>query len=168
LITQLVLTSLALAFLILLPPVAAIAQSEQPEAPQAFDLRPLTIFGISVEELVQVNGITDPGQLIIGMRLVIPGLNGVQGRIEPRTVYYGSCSAKHSRSSYHYGETLQSLSRRWRLAGRCFHPAARNRSGSAFVGAPAMPLRVISRTVELSSDIVSLLKWVVNARFLPD
>jgi len=31
-----------------------------------------------------------------------------------------------------------------------------------------MPLRVISRTVELSSDIVSLLKWVVNARFLPD
>ncbi len=105
--SKLFLISLALAFLILLSPVAAIAQREQPETPyylvqEGDSLWGIAaLFGVSVEELEQANGITDPGQLIIGMRLVIPGLNGIQGRIEPHTVQYG--------------ETLQSLSRRYRL-----------------------------------------------------
>lgn len=56
-------------------------------------------FGISVEELQQANNISDAGQVVIGARLVIPGLNGVSGKLDTITVPYG--------------ETLSSLSRRY-------------------------------------------------------
>ena len=56
-------------------------------------------FGISVEELQQANNIGDVGQVVIGARLVIPGLSGVSGKLDTITVPYG--------------ETLSSLSRRY-------------------------------------------------------
>ena len=56
-------------------------------------------FGISVEELQHANNISDAGQVVIGARLVIPGLSGVSGRLDTITVPYG--------------ETLSSLSRRY-------------------------------------------------------
>jgi murein DD-endopeptidase MepM/ murein hydrolase activator NlpD len=56
-------------------------------------------FGISVEELQQANNISDAGQVVIGARLVIPGLSGVSGKLDTMTVPYG--------------ETLSSLSRRY-------------------------------------------------------
>jgi len=59
-------------------------------------------FGIPIEELQQANNINDPGQVVIGARLVIPVLSGVIGRLDTITVAYG--------------ETLRSLSRRYNLS----------------------------------------------------
>jgi len=59
-------------------------------------------FGVTVEDLQQANNISDPGQLVIGARLVIPGLSGVNGQLDTITVTYG--------------ETLRSLSRRYGLS----------------------------------------------------
>jgi murein DD-endopeptidase MepM/ murein hydrolase activator NlpD len=56
-------------------------------------------FGVSVEDLQQANIINDPGQVVIGARLVIPGLSGVNGELDTVTVFYG--------------ETLRSLGRRY-------------------------------------------------------
>jgi murein DD-endopeptidase MepM/ murein hydrolase activator NlpD len=57
-------------------------------------------FGISPDELQQANNINDPGQVSIGARLVIPGLNGVSGQIDTMTVLYGdtlrSISLRHN------------------------------------------------------------------------
>lgn len=46
-------------------------------------------FGLSVEELVTANGITDPNALSIGQQLSIPGLEGVMGVLAFRTVAPG-------------------------------------------------------------------------------
>ena len=59
-------------------------------------------FGISVEELQQANNISDAGQVVIGARLVIPGLSGVSGKLDTITIPYG--------------ETLGSLSRRYGIS----------------------------------------------------
>lgn len=59
-------------------------------------------FGITLEDLQQANNINNPGQVLIGARLIIPGLNGVNGRLNTITVSYG--------------ETLRSLSRRYNLS----------------------------------------------------
>lgn len=59
-------------------------------------------FGVTLEDLQQANNITDPGQVVIGTRLVIPGLIGVGGRLDTVTIAYG--------------ETIRSLSRRYVLS----------------------------------------------------
>lgn len=53
-------------------------------------------FKVSLDELEKTNGISDPNQLAVGGQLVIPGLEGVQGRVDTRVVAFG--------------ETLRSLS----------------------------------------------------------
>ncbi len=58
-------------------------------------------FGISIVALEQANGITDPNQLSAGSRLVIPGLEGIQGELITENVSFG--------------ELLTSLSRRYQL-----------------------------------------------------
>lgn len=58
-------------------------------------------FGVTLEELERANGLGDPGQLSIGDRLIIPGLAGVQGRVDTINVPFG--------------DTLQSLSRRYQV-----------------------------------------------------
>jgi murein DD-endopeptidase MepM/ murein hydrolase activator NlpD len=58
-------------------------------------------FGISLDALEKANGITDPNQISAGSRLVIPGLEGIQGELTTETVQFG--------------ETLQSLSRRYQV-----------------------------------------------------
>ncbi len=59
-------------------------------------------FGVELDDLTQVNNITDPNQLVAGDQLVIPGLEGVQGVLTTR--------------SLPYGETLRSLSRRYGIS----------------------------------------------------
>lgn len=59
-------------------------------------------FQVSMDELSRVNNISDPGQLVVGARLVIPGLKNIQGILTTRTVSYG--------------ETLRSLSRRYQTS----------------------------------------------------
>ena len=58
-------------------------------------------FDVGIEDLQSANGITDPSQLTIGAELVIPGLGGYQGRLDTQIIPYG--------------ETLRSLSRRYRV-----------------------------------------------------
>jgi murein DD-endopeptidase MepM/ murein hydrolase activator NlpD len=58
-------------------------------------------FRVPIEELQQVNGITDAAQIDVGNQLIIPGFDGIQGFLETRTMTYG--------------ETLRSLSRRYHL-----------------------------------------------------
>jgi len=63
-------------------------------------------FGVSLEDLQAANGISDPGQVVVGAILLIPGLQGVNGRVDVVTVGYG--------------ESLRSLSRRYRLSEETF------------------------------------------------
>lgn len=58
-------------------------------------------FHVSLDSLKKANGITDADQISIGQQLVIPGLEGVQGILTTETVPYG--------------ESLQSLSLRYKL-----------------------------------------------------
>jgi murein DD-endopeptidase MepM/ murein hydrolase activator NlpD len=58
-------------------------------------------FRVSMADLAQANGISDPSQLAVGDRLVIPGLEGMQGVLTTGTVAFG--------------ETLHSLSRQYSL-----------------------------------------------------
>lgn len=59
-------------------------------------------FGLSVDDLVAANGITDINQLSEGQQLVIPGLEGIEGVLVTRPVSYG--------------ESARSLSRRYQIA----------------------------------------------------
>jgi LysM repeat protein len=59
-------------------------------------------FGVSLEDLQRANNISDPGQVAVDTRLIIPGLKGVSAPVDTITV--------------RYGETLHSLSRRHGLS----------------------------------------------------
>jgi murein DD-endopeptidase MepM/ murein hydrolase activator NlpD len=56
-------------------------------------------FHLSMDELAQANGITDPNQISAGSQLIIPGLAGVSGVLATQSIPYG--------------ENLRSLSRRY-------------------------------------------------------
>jgi murein DD-endopeptidase MepM/ murein hydrolase activator NlpD len=58
-------------------------------------------FRVSVDELSKANGISNPNQVAVNARLVIPGLSGIQGVLTTRDVSYG--------------DTLRSLSRRYQI-----------------------------------------------------
>jgi murein DD-endopeptidase MepM/ murein hydrolase activator NlpD len=58
-------------------------------------------FDVSVEDLIRINNIDNPNMLSAGTELVIPGLEGVQGRLETEVIPLG--------------ENIQSLSRRYRI-----------------------------------------------------
>lgn len=60
-------------------------------------------FGTTVEALAQANNITDPAAIQPGLKLVIPGLEGVTGVLSTHTVAYG--------------EDLATLSRQFGLSG---------------------------------------------------
>ncbi len=47
-------------------------------------------FGISTDELISANGITDPNALKIGDELIIPGLQGIQGYLVTQRVGFGN------------------------------------------------------------------------------
>jgi murein DD-endopeptidase MepM/ murein hydrolase activator NlpD len=84
------------------------AQDEQPEGPVYIVQSGDTLwaisqrFGISMDDLAGQNGLTDPSQLSIGARLVIPGLEGLNGILVTETVLWG--------------ETLESLSRQYQVS----------------------------------------------------
>jgi murein DD-endopeptidase MepM/ murein hydrolase activator NlpD len=56
-------------------------------------------FGISADELIQVNGLTDPNQLKAGDSLVIPGLTGIQGTLTTESIVPGETLALLSRTA---------------------------------------------------------------------
>ncbi len=49
-----------------------------------------TQFGITQDELIAANGITDPNLLAVGDQLIIPGLEGITGTLMTRKVAFGS------------------------------------------------------------------------------
>jgi murein DD-endopeptidase MepM/ murein hydrolase activator NlpD len=83
------------------------AQESQPAGPvyivQAGDsLWDIAVrFGVSLDDLMQVNGISDPSQLAEGAQLIIPGLEGIQGVLTTVTIQLG--------------DNLSSLSRRYHV-----------------------------------------------------
>ncbi len=65
-------------------------------------------FNVSLEALMRANGITDPGHILPGTRLLLPGLEGVQGELT--TVELGWCEDLWSLAR-RYGLTPQQLAR---------------------------------------------------------
>lgn len=59
-------------------------------------------FGVSLDELARVNGISNQDQLVLGADLIIPGLSGVNGRLTTQVMPLG--------------EDLLSLSRAYQIA----------------------------------------------------
>lgn len=85
--------------MILINPAAARAQVQGPiyvveEGDTLFQIA--LVFGTSVEELAAANAIDDPANIFPGQELVIPGLEGLSGRLRFDNIAYG--------------ETLRSLS----------------------------------------------------------
>lgn len=74
---------------------AVYAQDEQPSSPvyivQAGDTLWAIAqrFGVSIDDLINENGLADPSQLAIGAQLVIPGLEGLSGVLVTDTVPFG-------------------------------------------------------------------------------
>jgi murein DD-endopeptidase MepM/ murein hydrolase activator NlpD len=102
------LASLLLILLTWLTPDSTAAQDVEFEAPYYLVQEGDSLwgisnrFGISLDELQTANDISDPNQLMIGMQLLIPGIGGVNGRVDSRQVIYG--------------DTLDSLSRRYQIS----------------------------------------------------
>jgi murein DD-endopeptidase MepM/ murein hydrolase activator NlpD len=97
-----------LLILLVIPLGVVQAQDTQPEEGPVYIVQPgdnlwgiSQRFGISIDDLTTQNGITDPNQLAIGMRLVIPGLEGLQGVLTTQEIPFG--------------ESLRSLSRRYEI-----------------------------------------------------
>ncbi|MEW5870129.1 MAG: LysM peptidoglycan-binding domain-containing M23 family metallopeptidase [Chloroflexota bacterium] len=93
---------------LLTPANQGLAQGEEPAGPvyivqEGDSLWSIALrFRVSVDDLVAINNMSNPNQLVLGDRLVIPGLTGVQGVLVSTTVAYG--------------DTLRSLSRRYGIA----------------------------------------------------
>lgn len=91
----------------LLLPLQKVSAQEMPNGPvyvvQSGDtLNVIAVrFGVSVDELIRANNLENPNMLAAGQELVIPGLEGVQGRLITE--------------SAPLGENLASLSRRYRI-----------------------------------------------------
>jgi murein DD-endopeptidase MepM/ murein hydrolase activator NlpD len=99
--------SLIVALALLWPAAIVGAQDQQPDGPvyivqDGDSLWDIALrFGVSLDALEQANGITDPNQIGVGARLVIPGLEGIQGVLTTEDVPFG--------------ENLKSLSRRYQV-----------------------------------------------------
>ena len=68
-------------------------------------------FGVTLGELQEANGIGDPGQVVIGAKLIIPGLTGVSGPLDTVTISYGETLRSLSRKSGVSELTLAQLNR---------------------------------------------------------
>jgi len=99
--------SFLLALIILLPFGEVWAQSETPPGPvyivQEGDYLSSIAerFGVSVEDLIAYNRLANPDLLKAGDQLVIPGLEGIEGQLQTKSVSLG--------------DTLRSLSRRYQF-----------------------------------------------------
>ncbi len=88
-------------------PGGAAAQNGQPEGP-IYIVQPgdtlfiiASQFGVTIEDIIAANAITNPNTLSVGDQLVIPGLPGIRGVLTTETVAYG--------------ETLTSIGRQYEI-----------------------------------------------------
>ncbi|HXQ35931.1 MAG TPA: LysM peptidoglycan-binding domain-containing protein, partial [Anaerolineales bacterium] len=111
----LVFTAIIISFLCYSP---ARAQGEEPTGPYYIVQEGDSVwqiaarFGVAVEDLMEENHISDANQLTIGARLIIPGLQGVEGQLTVITVVYGDTLRTLSR---YYGVSQEVLVRLNRL-----------------------------------------------------
>jgi murein DD-endopeptidase MepM/ murein hydrolase activator NlpD len=68
-------------------------------------------FGVTLNDLMSANGLTDANQIIIGQPLIIPGLEGVSGVLETKIIAYGETLRSISRQSQVSEEYLQKLNK---------------------------------------------------------
>lgn len=92
----------------MLPPGNAGAQEPTPEG-QVYIVQPgdtlsgiATSFGVTVDDLIRANGISDPDHVVVGTRLIIPGPGTLTGEVVTLPVTFGM--------------SLRGLSRRYHLA----------------------------------------------------
>lgn len=103
-----------LIFALLFPTGLSFAQDDLPPGPVYIVQEGDSLWGVaqkfnvSLTELTQYNGISDPGQLSIGAQLVIPGMEDVQGVLVTRTVPFGENLRSLGRK---YGLSVESLAR---------------------------------------------------------
>jgi murein DD-endopeptidase MepM/ murein hydrolase activator NlpD len=109
-----ILTGLIVLWSFIFQPGLALAQDETPAMP-VYVVQPgdtlwdiAQRFGISVNDLIQVNNIADASFVKAGDELLIPGLQGVQGRLITRPVSFGESLLGLSRL---YGLPVEVLSR---------------------------------------------------------
>lgn len=90
------LLSFVLIIILLASPYAVKAQDNQPTGPvyivQSGDtlISIAAQFGITQDDLIAANNITDPNLLAVGDQLIIPGLEGVSGFLVTKPVAFGS------------------------------------------------------------------------------
>ncbi len=63
-------------------------------------------FGVTIEDLMKENHISDASQLTVGARLIIPGLKGMDGQLTTITVAYSDTLRSLSR---YYGVSIETL-----------------------------------------------------------
>jgi murein DD-endopeptidase MepM/ murein hydrolase activator NlpD len=106
-----------LLFAIAFPLSPALAQNELPPGPiyivqEGDTLSAIALqFGITVENLVEYNNLSDANSLFVGDRLVIPGLEDVRGILETRPVPFGEGMRSLGRRYQIPAETLRRLNR---------------------------------------------------------
>ena len=79
---------LILCVILMAIPAPVLAQEQQPTSGPVYIVQPGDLlwgiavrFGVSVDELRNANTLIDPNQLAVGDRLVIPGMEGIDGVI---------------------------------------------------------------------------------------
>ena len=111
------LTILCLLIIFFVLPTIAMAQEKQPDYPiyivQEGDSMWVIaqLFNVSVDDLAQVNQITDPNQLKVSMELKVPGLSGVEGKLITEKVPFGENLTSLSRQHQFPINTLSRLNR---------------------------------------------------------
>lgn len=99
---------LAFCILLMMPGQAGYARQSEPEGAfyivqEGDSLWSIALrFRVTIDDLMSKNSLSNPDQLTIGRRLLIPGLEGIQGELTTRTIPFG--------------DTLHSLSRRYQLS----------------------------------------------------
>ena len=108
---------LALLLLLAVLPTSrpVLAQDPQPDGPvyivqEGDSLWDIAVrFRVSMDALAAANGITNPNQLVLGARLRIPGLTGIQGVLTTQTIGFGQSLRSISRQLQVPQETLIQL-----------------------------------------------------------
>jgi murein DD-endopeptidase MepM/ murein hydrolase activator NlpD len=106
--------SLFLIFTFLLGPASVVNAQSQTSGPtyivQSGDTLNLIAlrFGVSAQDLIQANNLSDPDNLQVGMELTIPGLQGISGKLDTLAVDYGDNAKSLSR---HYQVTEDLLNK---------------------------------------------------------
>jgi len=99
-------------------------------------------FRVPLEDLTRVNGITDPSQLSVGARLIIPGLEGIQGVLTTQNIPYG--------------ENLLSLSRRYKIPIELLIKLNHLTSpGELFSGSTLVIPEQYTQPVSISRDLIT-------------